>query len=561
MAEKTTVEKVQWAESHIFDGLFKRMDKHRKLLTEPYVLTDGRGAQLPGQISVTMNDAAVFLNAVQSWIISAIWQTVVEGHISAKQQKLIESFLDDREQMAEERLARSEYGRDAYFTALNICSRGWIGCRRLWLEDKDGRPYLQVIPIDMRYCTYERNNEDYDWVAVKWTRSRESIQNAYGISLKPDVLEAEVVDYWEGDREEIWVAGEKAKSNKNNLGYPPFVIVAAPEGFMQLDKGYMVDKGQSIFFLDEKMYAEWNRIISIDQSLAMMALAPPYQRQPNVGEPDSPYPSEPATVYDVPPPAQPNQDTFYKKVETPDVNMANRMSHNEIGTALMRGGANNLDLGNMEQPTTAIWITEQTEIRNKILSPRLKAIQDYKIACSRMDINQFQQGHFGGKVGRFGNQREYIASQLGEPSEYTINYESMTRTRKQEIANIAMFNAATGLSMETRLKDILKHDDPDGEIARIEGEKAEMADPALFYFRKARSLAREAESLTGLEADAKNFESMRLTKLGTDMILMGTGGGQMPQQGGGSQYTQMGAQPNNYMEQPSMTNLGISTGV
>ena len=54
---------------------------------------------------------------------------------------------------------------------------------------------------------------------------------------------------------------------------------------------------------------------------------------------------------------------------------------------------------------------------------------------------------------------------------------------------------------------------------------------------------------------------MRMTKLGTDMIRMG-GQGQMPQQGGGQgQYTQLGPQPNNYMEQPSMTNLGITTGV
>ena len=567
MANKTSLERVEEAEKEIFVDLYARMDRHRKLYTDRYVLTNADGVKLPGQISVTMNDAAIFLNAVSSWIISAIWQTVVEG-VSSKQQKLIERFLDDKESMSEERLARTEFGRDKYFTALNICSRGWIACRRLWQTDKDGKPYLQVVPIDCRYLSYEMNGDEYNWVGNRWKRKAATVLKEYGVTLRSYIKETDVVDTWDGEKEEVWIDGklvpsskERPMPNKHKIGYPPFVIIAAPEGFMQLDKGYLVDKGQSIFFLDEKMYSEWNRIISIDQSLAMMALTPPYQREPNAGEPDSPYPNEPATVYDIPPAATPNQKNLYQKIEQPDINMANRMSHNEIGTAMMRGGVNNLDLGNMEQPTTAIWITEQTEIRNKILSPRLKAIEDYKVACARMDIDQYQKGQFTGNIGRFGKQREYQASQMGDPSEYTIEYISMTRTRKQEIANLAMFNAATGLSLETRLKDVLKHDDPIGEIARIEGEKAEMADPALFYFRKARSLAREAESLTGIDADAKNFESMRMTKLGTDMIRMG-GNGQMPQQGGGQgQYTQLGPQPNNYMEQPSMTNLGITTGV
>jgi hypothetical protein len=566
MAEnETTIEMVGRVEREVFQKLYDRMDKHRKLYTEPYVLTDGNGNKLPGQISVTMNDPGVFLNAVQSWIISATWQTVVEGSISSRQQTLIESFLDDREAMVEERLANTEFGRDKYFTALNICSRGWIASRRIWQTDKDGNPYLEVIPIDCRYLSYERYGQDYDWVNVRWARSRGSVLRDYGINLRPYINEVEVCDYWDGQKEEIWIDGKVVKINKHQLEYPPFVIIPAPEGFMQLDKGYLVDKGQSIFFLDEKMYPEWNRIISIDQSLAMLALAPPYQRVPNKGEPPSPYPNEPATTYDVPPAETPNQPNLYQKIEQPDINMANRMSHNEIGTALMRGGVNNLDLGSLDQPATAIWITEQTEIRNKILSPRLKAIEDYKVACARMDIKQYQQGHFDGKIGRFGKQKEYIASQMGDPSEYTINYESMTRTRKQEIANIAMFNSATGLSMETRLRDILRHQDPVGEIARIEGERAEQADPVLFYFRKARSLAREAEGLEGIDADAKNLESMRMTKLGTDLILQGA---MMPQAGqaggqgqGNGQYTQIGAQPGNYMEQPNMTNLGVSVGV
>src|SRR3989304_9349731 len=183
MAKMSSLERVADAEKNVFDALYKRMDRHRALYTNPYTLATGDGPPIPGQISVTMNDAAVFLNAVMSWTISAIWQTVVEGDISTKRQKLIEQFLDDREAQSEEQLSRTEFGRDKYFTALNINARGWIAARRLWRTDKDGKLWLQVVPIDARYLSYERNESDYNWVGVRWNRSRARVKSDYGVDL------------------------------------------------------------------------------------------------------------------------------------------------------------------------------------------------------------------------------------------------------------------------------------------------------------------------------------------------------------------------------------------
>ena len=536
----TSLERVQEAERTVFDGLYRRMDADTKLLYEDYVLTNGNGEKLPGQISVTMNEAIIYLNTVASWIMDAKWQTTVEGKISGKTQHLIENFLDDKQAQADERLSRTEFGKELPFLASHICGRGWIGARRLWREDKDG-PYLEVIPVDMRYCSYERSGDGYNWVGLRWTRSRDAVKRDYGVELREHIAQTDVVDVWDGEKEEIWIDDKVVKTNKSNLGYPPFVIVAAPEGFLFLDKGYMTRKGESIFFLDRKLYREWNRSMSIEQSIAMMALAPPFQRVPNKGEPASEYPNEPATVYDIPEPNTPGQANKYDLIPQPDINAANRVAHTEIAAAIRRGGANDLDLGNVTSGATAILITTETEVREKIVKPRLQAIEDYKTQSARMDIDQFQKGHFQGEVGRFGKTREYQAAGLGDPKTYTITYQGMSRSKKQEIANMQLFVASQGLSLETRLRDVLMVDDPRGEIAKINAEKAEAADPVLFYFSQARSLAIEAEDLDGAEADAKKLASMRMTKLCTDLIRQGN----IPTPG----------QP----EQPQ-TNLGVSLG-
>ena len=518
---KTSLDRVQEAERTIFDGLYKRMDADTRLLYEDYVLTNGNGDKLPGQISVTMNEAIIYLNTVASWIMDAKWQTTVEGKISGKQQHLLENFLDDKQAQADECLSKTEFGKELPFLASHICGRGWIGARRLWRTNKDGNPYLEIVPIDMRYCSYERSKDGYNWVGLRWTRSRDAVKQDYGVDLRDNIAETDVIDVWDGEKEEVWIDDKIAKTNKSNLGYPPFVIVAAPEGFLFLDKGYMVRKGESIFFLDRKLYREWNRSISIDQSLAMMAIDPAYQRITNKGEPASPYPNEPGAVMDLPAPEQPGQDVKYNLIERPDINMANRVSHTEIGGAIQKGGVNNVDLGNLEAPTTAVLITTETELRNKILNPRLQAIEDYKVQSARMDIAQFQAGKFSGEIGQSGKAREYQAAQLGDPDTYTISYRGMTKSKKQEIANMALFGASQGLSLETRLKDILMVDDPRAEMAKINAEKAEQADPVLFYFTQARSLAIEAEDLDGAEADAKKLASKRMTKLGTDLIRQG----------------------------------------
>ena len=510
MAE-TTLQMVGKKEKQ-FTDLWARMDSDAKLAYgDEYALKGTDGKAIPGVVSVTMNDAAIYLNTVVSLLIAAVWQTAVEGAIPPKQQILIERFAEDCLGEANERLMKMpEFGGGAFpFFCNHICLRGRIGAR--WLFEEDER-LPSLLPIDMRYCSYSIGPRGFVWVAPRFNRSKEDIKEDYGKDISTD--EAEVVDYWDAEKNEIWIAKELVDTRPNPLGYPPFVAQVAPAGFMLLDKGYMVHEGESIFFLNRDLYSELNRIVSIDQTLAMKAIMPPYQKPTDqIGGDLPPYPDGIGKVVEV------LKGEEYQLIQKPDINMASRLAHSNIGGAIGRGGVSNIDLGTLQQPSSALYVTTVMEIRNKLLSPRLVALGSFYQQLIRMAIDQYVKLDIGGSIGHQGKRRVYSASQLGNPGDYAITYKLMSKSKTQEVANLTIAVAARGtLPRDAIIRDILLADDPEGMIAKLEDEEAETLAPVIKYFRRALAAIDVADMLQGSDAEAKRMESRMLTEAGLSLL-------------------------------------------
>jgi len=86
---KTSLDLVKDKEKDL-QTLHSRMDADAKLsYLDPYTLKykDDKGNEypIPGAVSVTMPDPAVFANAIISWLLASRWQTLVEGYISGRQ--------------------------------------------------------------------------------------------------------------------------------------------------------------------------------------------------------------------------------------------------------------------------------------------------------------------------------------------------------------------------------------------------------------------------------------------------------------------------------------------
>jgi hypothetical protein len=289
------------------------------------------------------------------------------------------------------------------------------------------------------------------------------------------------------------------------------------------DDEHIEFEGESIFMLNRGLYDEYSRLVSIDQTLAMQAVMPAYQKRyvEDMPEDKTPYPQGIGKVADV------KAGEEYDLIQRPDINNASRTAHNNMSGALQRGGVNNLDLGNVTFPTSAVWISEQTDIRNKLVSPRMNALGAFYENLSRLMLEQVSLGGFKGKLDmkRYGRPMSFDVKKFGDPWEYDIKFRMMSRNRKQEVANITVAASARGLmSRETIVRDILNCEDPEAEINRLDNELAEEAEPALKLFRMAYSLADEAAQLDDIDpqkADRKRLESMILTERATALIKIG----------------------------------------
>jgi hypothetical protein len=530
------------------------MDEDAKLAyLDPYKLVDSKGRPINDTISITMNDPAVFANAIASILISGKWQTVVEGNITATQTHKIENFVDSIDDAAEDKYPKPGISGIHTFHCNHVCVRGWIGERVLWLTDRQGFTYPDVLPMDMRYFVYEQGKDGLNWGCYMTYRSAELVKSEYPKANVRDSDQVLVYDYWDDKVNEVWIGDYKVLEQKNSLSYPPFVLQPVSAGFMLLDKGYMNREGESLFFLDRDLYPELNRLMSIDQTLAMKSIMPPYQKQEAELTGKNPgYPGGIGAVKTVLP------DEKYELIPQPDTNQATIVAHQNIQNGVTRGGVTDIDVGNVKQPTSAVSITEQSELRNKILQPRVQALTNLKASRARMLLDQYAEGELGTiEIGSRGLRKSFDTTVIGDPNDYRVSYRLMTQDKKQKIANIALADAAQGkLSKDTILRDILKSDDPEGEMSKLKAEEAEAFDPVIKFIRLTFSLIDEADKLHEIEKDQKLIEAKRLAQKCVQLIQQEKTMGVTPPQSQGLE--QKGNQAQALLALPKM--FGGGTG-
>jgi len=278
---------------------------------------------------------------------------------------------------------------------------------------------------------------------------------------------------------------------------------------MLLDEGYMVHKGESTLFLNRDMYKYYNMIMSMDLTLAMKAILPPYEIVNAEGETIK-YPQT-GVVANLPLGSE-----GYKLTQLPDINAANRVIDQAISTALQRGGSSDIDLGTSRSPMppSARFITEQGEIRQRLQSPRLDALVSLSEQASRIAIDMYIKGEFDTEIGRRGRRLTLSYKDLGNPEDYDVTYRAMSWSKTHEFTNMAVAGASRGIvSRETIVRNILLTDDPEMELARLEAEEAESLDPLLKYIRSFCKLIDIAESTQDEdEKEQKYLEAISLVQ-------------------------------------------------
>jgi hypothetical protein len=506
--------------------LYDRMDLTKSYLDDTrYILKTFKNKEFENAVSVTMNVPKVFANNIISDLQEAVRQIAVNG-LSDRHNHDIERFGDFALAQADENLARStgEGGGLWGWLCKHVCVRSLIGAR--WTTTyTEGKYNIRVLPVDMRWCPFVFDAGGLAWAANLTFRNASELQAEYrdrpGVDAR--VLTAvsgrsvEVRDYWDAQKNEIWVAGDLLLSQPNPYGSPPFVIILPSVGWGFRDQGYLKYEAEDIFYLIRDMIDELNRAVSIEQSLGMDILNPPMEQESSDGELEADAAPKTGQVLKV------KKGERHQLVPRGDMNRASLTAREDIARAIQQGSYNDIDLGNVNQTVSAVWITQQTSIRKKFESPRLQALAMFYQLSHRLLIEQAARMVPAGvrqiAAGQTGKRRTFNIHGFGDPDSYSIEYRYLTRSKTQEIANLAMAESARGLlPLSVILRDILMAEDPDGILRELEIEAARTADPAIGLFEMALRYAEEAENLEGDEADAKKIQSMMLTERGCRTI-------------------------------------------
>jgi hypothetical protein len=480
--------------------LYTRMDRDRDIVyLNTYTLTgvgQFKDKELPNTQSVTMNDPAVFFNAIASVLQGSKKQTTVKG-LSDTANHTVETFIDDLLYTNEARRLMKRRGTLWGTQCKRVAIRGPIATRMSF--DAQGNPIC--LPVDMRWCPFEDggNEKDFEWIANHTFRNEAKIKSEYGIDVTGKVNAREVYDRWDQKVNEIWIADEMVKSRKNPWGFPPFVISYPDVGFGIEDQGYMVHEAESIFFLVRDLIPMWNQLMSIQQTKALELIRPPYKHAVKELNADSQvYPIKVGSNMEY---LEGEEPTL---LETPDINNSFVGAEQQMSQAIHKGSPSISDLSETGGERNAQWITEQTEIRDKILLPRLDCLAVHYQHLAIMSIKEYrillESGRDLVPLGRNEAKRNYTLKDLPDPSEYTIEFKYVPDNPRQKLANYSV-----GLSLWGRLPkkniigDIFQEDDPDGILDELSAEEAAQSNPVIFYLDRAERLLDLADKKTGDE--------------------------------------------------------------
>jgi len=464
-----------------FSALYSRMDTDKDLCYgKAFKLLTVDGQEMPRVRNVTLPDGKMFARKTISVITGSNQQAVIEGEqLKDKETTLIEEFLKDAYIEADNRLAKRGITGLFPFLVEQACARGHLAAR--CLVRKVGKEIvMDILPIDSRYFVYELGVNGLKWAAYKTTRSKARIKEEYKVDVPGD--EEVVWDVWENDKNTVFI-GEEVRTQPNPYKYVPFVWQMCPAGYMFGGTDNLSHEGESIFELSRDIFPEMNTLATVLQTLNVKAIKPDYQYESSEGvtaKKPGKAPYGEGTVVPV------EKDMGYKAFPLADIHAATKLFYAMWEARLQRATMAATDLGNLTFPLSGQAIRDLSQ-KDDLVLPRLQLLAMFYQQLSRMIIRQYQQWGLKAELGEEGHRRVYFPKDLN--GEYTIKYKYFSSSPMEKLANYSVANAAGNiLSEDTKRRDILKLEDPDGEATKVRAEMAEKLDPAIALYRLSGSL-------------------------------------------------------------------------
>ena len=521
---------VQLVKDKLSEEIYTRMEDDRKLFElDPYVMRGKNNVKVDDVINVTLSIPARLAAFVESALGNTEEEIVVTSDDRQVDTALIEDFIRRSMKAADDRsVRRGEPSMDGFFNQ-QLCRRGRAAARVMY-QVIDGVLVPDIALWDTGFVASEPGLEDLAWGAYKVTKSKAiidsepwAIQNKYIESKK----EAEVIEVWDEEKQVIYVAGNQILAEPHSFGAPPICIQGVSLGSHGANKESQKYRDESILLLVRGTIPEFNRLMSIMQTLAFDGMKPSFTWPSKDALAPPPEGLTPGTGYAIEAGNAVGLITYGQA--TQQATMVYQLMLREI----QESGLTAIQIGNLEFTLSAVALIELGQSRDQIYRPRLKSKGDLKTSIAWKGIEQvIASGASKVEVGYRGHRRIFDVSKL--EGEYQIEFKHYPNSPTTLLALITLANAAESwLDRQTILEETIRVRDPAKVMRRKWIDMAIANSPMLTMRAQIEAFFKE---------DRKEEANILATELGltVDQILSG----QVPQtQGQPGQPGQEGQKP------------------
>lgn len=478
--------------------LFERMKADQELLTNvDFVLKDAKKKAIDNVIGVAGNRPLVFATFVEAALNRADEKIEVSSEDESQDTALIEDAIRRMFRQANAKRLKQSFPLIEPYLDQQNCRRGrsMLRIQVQELINEHGKPSLDIDikPWDTRYATCEPGDEGLAWGAYETQKPKAMIESEKWWDKRLNGFEivgksAIVVDIWTPEENIIYVDGQKVYEQGNPYGFTPLVYQIVPVGSMMADEKNMVYEGESIFHMIRHLIPEFNRAVSIIQTENMRTI-------------------KGATQQAVDDPTNANQVGDYEEINAMGANTGVKtpgaitpilynksyesmvLMLRELTRAIDDGSLSSIMLGNLPGPMSAIALVQIEQGQGQVYMPRLGNRGLTKQFAAEMLFREIQSlGLSTIEIGARGHKKIFQTSKF--EGEYDINLVYANKSPETDFARLSMAKQYRGvLDEETILADILKRDDPEGDLRKIRRERLRAISPTLQVFDGLKALA------------------------------------------------------------------------
>lgn len=480
--------------------LNERRDKDNEMVTSFAYIMKGTGKKkkaITDVINVTMNRLKVFKAYVEAALHKADEKSFVESDNEQVKKDEIKDFIDAGFDSANSlRFSKGQFPLEPYFDD-QACMRGEIAALTAFemMPIKDGKEAhlnTNITPWDTRFITYDPKDEGLAWAGYETTKTKGMIESEPWFekaTIKETGKEALVLNLWTPEDNIIYITEKEVFRQPNPFGYIPISVQKVPIGSMLADKDVLQYQCESIFFLVRDLIEEYYRCVSVLQTLNFLSIKQATQQAMPSGQKDASYEPD-----DLRPGSNVGVDQVnaislipYGKAERSMI-----LALQEINKAINDGTLARITLGDLPGELSAVALIQIEQGQGQVYMPRLGARGLEKEQIARMFIKQSKDLGTTIEMGTEGHKRTWKTSDL--EGEYEIGFKYSSKSPETDFARISMAKSYVNvIDEEAILRDVLKRDDPEGDLKKLNRQRLRKFVPSLLIYDGILALAEAHE--------------------------------------------------------------------